>query len=892
MELYLDEKPVFEKIAAEVDLPEDAAQWPQEIMQELYKQVPYVADFHPDVNMETVNAEQGYGFGHFEVQNKSEAPTGSTPEQESNIGIRHVRIPVIVKDFKLQPFDVLITEDSKMLPLTESRLRQALFRPQAFDVTSRTPGDQSMIGQLYPPYRQNYGFGGGGMGVSADMGKTSSAKTAEEEKAALSGSTMASYLKKQTNPQGLASASKSLIGRGTQKVLEGGDVAKRGRQLVNAGNVAAQKIVQSSALEQYLAKESDDAKNKDLADRIEKALGSKKALGDIPSKPVQTLGVDREAAKKEAGVTANDPEGEKWKGRLGRAGGAVGAGTGLLGGVAAFQHMNHPLAQAGTILGSTLLGAGGGYGMGRMIGADTDKALAKKEGAASYPVSDAALSQKIKDVVPKVKLGSLLGAISDTVYEGDYDRMATSISSYAGAYAANGAFTGPALTMLAGFVPSTLEKRAERWQGAFKSDVIQLVRGQEGYVMKSASSQAWLPVTRDLDRGEAIKIFGEKIVLAADATGAATMEAGPNVSEEGESPADVKPGVIDSFGLYKVQAVDGRDLVGFVIPNLIDVDGSSLPICLFTNGSEHALQGEIVGEPAGAGTNLPTGSPQGHGMFFRARPNGVVEATVPLDIMGGVGTGEYAGQTFDGRQVKVVLQPNVKRAIALEEGTLVLPEDFSWCPMGEAKQVELVADPGQFHKQAEAGRKLASVTVRAGGENSFSFDGLPLRKLGSDERTFLTYDDAIFLLAGLGADTKYGATKLAESLAFSAPVEVRIGRHITPLAESVEASRKTAEATLSLIPRLKVDLAKEAAFLPDPTAVDTVLSLGFINPENIRTFVSYLPQIEDVESKLCELLISSRLGIKDLPIGALEKTVKTLEDVVEGLKTMAFVGKE
>ena len=73
--------------------------------------------------------------------------------------------------------------------------------------------------------------------------------------------------------------------------------------------------------------------------------------------------------------------------------------------------------------------------------------------------------------------------------------------------------------------------------------------------------------------------------------------------------------------------------------------------------------------------------------------------------------------------------------------------------------------------------------------------------------------------------------------------------------------------------------------------VDTILSLGFINPENIRTFVGYLPQIEDVVGKLCELLIASRLGVKDLPVGALEKTIRTMEDVVEGLKTMAFIDK-
>lgn len=812
MDLYLDKKIGFEKIAAEVSLPEDAGKWPQEIMQELFKQVPYVADFHPDVNMETVNAEQGYGFGHFEVQNKSEAPTGTTPEQEQSVGIQHVRIPIIVKDFKLQPFDVLVTADSKMLPLTESRLRQALFRPQAFDVTSRTPGDQSMIGQLYPPYRQNYGFGGGGgMGAGADVGKTAAAKTAEEEKAALSGATMASYLKKQTDPQGLANASKSLIGRGTQKILEGGEAAKRGRQLVNAGNVAAQKVVQSSALEEWLGKEAEESSKKDLAQRIADSLGVDPKSVNVPSKPVPTLGVQKEAAP-------------------------------------------------------------------------------------SYPVSDGALrSTKIKDVVPKMpaqEKTSMLQAIRDTVYMGDYEKMAESIGhpDVAAAYAANGAFTSPALNLLAKMAPIEVSKTASAFLPAMRPDVVQLERLQDGYLLKTACSHAWAPQVRHIDRGEALRIFNEKIVLAADATGSVTLEEGPNVKEEGESPADVKPSVIGSFGLYKVQAQDGRELVGFVIPNLIDADGTALPIALFTNGSEAALQAEIVGEPAGAGGNLPTGPVDGHGTFYRMLPNGVVEATVPMTIHGGVGTGQYMAQTFDGRTVTVAVQPNVKRPVALDD-TLILPEGYQWCPMGEAKEVQLVAEPGQFHKTSEALRKFASVTVRAGSEHSFSFTGLPLSKLASEDTSFLPYDNAVFLLAALGADTRYASEKLAEALVHSAPVEIRIGRHITPIAEKLAESKEAAARILSFIPQLKVDLAKEAAFVPDPTAVDTILSLGFINPENIRTFVGYLPQIEDVVGKLCELLIASRLGVKDLPVGALEKTIRTMEDVVEGLKTMAFIDK-
>jgi hypothetical protein len=60
-------------------------------------------------------------------------------------------------------------------------------------------------------------------------------------KEALGGGTIKSYLKQQTNPQGLASAAKSMLGRGVQKITAGDTT---GRGLVNAGNLAAQKAQQ------------------------------------------------------------------------------------------------------------------------------------------------------------------------------------------------------------------------------------------------------------------------------------------------------------------------------------------------------------------------------------------------------------------------------------------------------------------------------------------------------------------------------------------------------------------------------------------------------------------------------------------------------------------------
>jgi hypothetical protein len=80
---------------------------------------------------------------------------------------------------------------------------------------------------------------------------------------------------------------------------------------------------------------------------------------------------------------------------------------------------------------------------------------------------------------------------------------------------------------------------------------------------------------------------------------------------------------------------------------------------------------------------------------------------------------------------------------------------------------------------------------------------------------------------------------------------------------------------------------KEAGVISDPTAVDTVLSLGFINPENVMTFVSFLPTIEESQLKLCDLLLASRVGM-GLSATALERAVRSTEEVIQGLKVLAF----
>lgn len=678
MDLFLNSKLQFEKSAAEVTLPEDPNTWPTELLQELHKQVPYIADFDPEVVMDRVDAERGYGFGHVEIGNKSEvqAPAGSP--QAKMIGVRHARIPVVIRDGKLQPFDVIITDQSKMLPLTEKRLRQSLFRPQVFDVTSRTPGDMSMISQLYPPYRQNYGFGGGGAVMTAGMGKEG------EKKCEKCGCSM-----EKCSCGGKCAS----ILRAVLPTIHGGDFAACVDQL-------------------------------------------------------------------------SDPEVKL-----------------------AYQNNEFALAPL----------------------------------------------QVLRDYKERSNVHPA-------------DKIASSL------------------------LPSVVQVRH--------------LPG-EGYEVKVASHLMWAPSSRVLDRGQVLAAAGAEVIKLADESGSVTMVEGslPPTNPEAEEPELVK-----EFGIYKVKDQNGRELIGFCFPNLLDVDGSPMPATLFTNGTVSAVQGEIFGVKVAEGAALMEGHPRGSGVFYRVLPNGKAEATLPLTVTGRFseagGGPTFVAETMGGMQVPVVVQPGL-RGIVHNGQTMMVPDSFRWMPLDKSESIALASSAEEFAKVAKALGFAGEVEVRSAGNNSFSIRGWPVEKVAHDQREFADTDQALFILGGLGVHPNMAIQKLGEAIHRQMPVTVKVARAIQDKGE-VWAQAMKKSASCFNAGSLRRWLVKEAAILPDPESVDAVLSLGFINPENVLTFVGYLPQLEETQSRLCELLVASRIGQRDLPAPAIERTIRGLEETLEGLKTISF----
>jgi hypothetical protein len=239
-----------------------------------------------------------------------------------------------------------------------------------------------------------------------------------------------------------------------------------------------------------------------------------------------------------------------------------------------------------------------------------------------------------------------------------------------------------------------------------------------------------------------------------------------------------------------------------------------------------------------------------------------------------------------GEPLTIVLTPGLKTVAKIDEGRYGLPEDCGFLPMDNF--VDLAPTPDEFMKTAQAWDVLAKVEVVTDG-STFSFRGPLLEKVaGVMPISFLSMDDAVFLAACLGNDPDEAKQKLAHAQK-TAGVTVLSARPITTFQEKAAAARKSAAQLLSSFPDMRANLLKEAAPIDDPTAVDKILSVGFLTPENVSIFSSYIPEIENAVKKLSELLLAARLGLSSVSEGALQKAIIHLDKVLVGLKAMAAI---
>lgn len=389
-----------------------------------------------------------------------------------------------------------------------------------------------------------------------------------------------------------------------------------------------------------------------------------------------------------------------------------------------------------------------------------------------------------------------------------------------------------------------------------------------------------------LGRRDFLKFAGEEIAQKVDTDGTVTLALQPVVDMKID-PSASKWKLVEYSGIYKVKTVAGKELTGWVLTGLLDTDGTRMPMSVFTNGSAATMQSDIVGVHVATGVDLPAAPAKGTGLFYVSGQGGI-EATIPVVIEGreaGMDGGDsYLVRTLSGEKSRVRLIPGIQviRALGSE---LMLPLSAKFLPLDQETMIHLIDSVDGLSKTSS----LKGVRV-LGTQGDFQFDYLGLPKLAEMFPRHLTHDPAMMMLCLGGLTAQDAETKLAASEGHSLTLSDMVD--VSTAMDALQESRKVATKDSLAIRALRQDLIKEATVLPNVQTVDSVLSLGFINSENIRMFISRLPYLEKSLSMLCELVLVSRLGLSEIPEAATSRCVRGLDDTIQGLRALSMRGPD
>ena len=486
------------------------------------------------------------------------------------------------------------------------------------------------------------------------------------------------------------------------------------------------------------------------------------------------------------------------------------------------------------------------------------------------------------------KFASMLYSISHTLSEGDIADFVQKFDKdpELALLAARDPEFQKLAFIVAAATPAPPQKTAEALVDSIKPTVIQMQKLASGdFRVKWANRRAFLEKTADFPPEQAGNMAGTDKVMELAPGSTITMST-EKVQKTNLSNERVE--VIKDFGQYRCQTEpDNQQVVGWVLP-VMDFEMHPLPLFLFTDGQSYSLQDEIAGSRVGHNLELPQAEPQGDGCFYYVDNERAV-ALLPVTIMSATtspdGSPGYAVETAFGDQLQITMMPNLHSIQMLpEDGSIAIPDTMLWMPLQTATHLaKTPEDVGNVVQGQQAG---GAVDITPSGQDQVSLDGAPMAKVARDQREFISHAQAEFLLVAAGADPFEVREKLAHAHRYG-EAQVTGLLPVTPLADVHRDMVKQAAQALADFPYdLKRDMVKEAAALNDANTADKVLSLGFLNPENIALFASYLPHLDDASKKLAEMLLAARLGQRQINEESVERCMHHMEKVILCLRAL------
>jgi hypothetical protein len=436
-----------------------------------------------------------------------------------------------------------------------------------------------------------------------------------------------------------------------------------------------------------------------------------------------------------------------------------------------------------------------------------------------------------------------------------------------------------------------------------RPDVVQITKvadKRDTYLMQAVSDQLYAPVTKEMSGDEVIEKFGSESLTHI-------LENGEYSTVRGERPA--KPVVMEAivsemkilngYGRCEVRTALNDRVSGWLFPKVVNFDGVSLGADkLFTDGcSMYGLQQDFAGvdlpEDPSCGRAPPCHKMEigATGVFYYDDGGGRAFCTVPFTIISApVDLGDLIRmevRTALGEGLIFEITNGTEAIMTSRRDRMVrfIPAKMKFCKIGKCMR---------FQDDPEAVVKFAHSKLAATGclQVSSLNDGQTFSLAGTYEETLegggsnVPRTRAKFHLMALGMSPEDAELALCRAAENGRATITNMQPLMTVVEKEAQVRSEVIEPLLAVLPSLKTDLIKEAAFLGDADTVDSVLSLNFINLENIKTFVDYVPKLKEAASKTAELLTASRLGFGTVPGEAAKKAMVNLERVISNLESL------
>jgi hypothetical protein len=495
--------------------------------------------------------------------------------------------------------------------------------------------------------------------------------------------------------------------------------------------------------------------------------------------------------------------------------------------------------------------------------------------------------QSMYDTAPQVKQSSLLVEALQTSSSAAREAFIKEASSVEYIHAARENEYLKDVLCAVGEVPTEMPAPSLEKGAQIEPYTIQVCKEGNSYLVKAAHPAAYYPIVKHVSATE-FSEFDSMIKEAVLNHGYCTIIQEDTVSmPTSRVPEHVE--LIEKFASCRVWDHNRHAKEGIVLPAM-RVTGTPAGM-LYLDDDSYAMQEKCAGVTLETFTQeevLDVFSGErvaGHGSFIM--PDGdTLKATEPLTV-------KYAelndsGKVYhcasdSGYSCKVIPVDGLIRPI-VKEGSIHIPSDSGFVSLGKEVPIE---DSLTIIKVAHSLHENLVKVASSGSE--WTITGEAVANIPAHERTNVSRAQGSFVLTMTGCDPdtiEDTLSKAASRHTQTLNVPFTVGDY-AELEKHASADRVFRQSLFSKVHHPGHSLVKLAVeAVPDQKTLDSILSLGFLTPENIEVFMGHIPDLESALRKICELLVMSRLGF-NLDEQHLRTCMTTMDSVITDLNYMA-----